>query len=456
VSTPAARVLAAVRAADYVRRIGRITRLVGLSVESTGPAVQLGEVCEIAAGEGGSVHAVLPARVGGVRRTLAEVVGFSDSRVQLMPYEEPSGLRVGDEVIATGRGAEVWAGDHLLGRVIDGFGVPLDGSPLGLAGMPCPIYPAPINPLHRGTVREVLETGIRSVDTLLTLARGQRVGIFSGSGVGKSIVLGMLARAAHADVSVIALVGERGREVQAFVENGLPQAARAKSVVVAATSDQPPLVRRRAAFLATALAEHYRDRGLHVCLLMDSVTRVAMAQREIGLAGGELPTARGYTPSVFTLLPRLLERGGVRAAGGSLTAFYTVLVEGDDLNDPIADSVRAILDGHIVLSRAIAQRGRYPAIDITQSVSRLASSIVSEGDAQVMADAIQLLAAYETSRDLIEVGAYRAGTNAVVDRAIKLVPEIERFLAQRPGDVAPRGAAMDQLRKLLHEPARAP
>jgi flagellum-specific ATP synthase len=449
-STAATRVLQAVRTADYVRRTGQITRLVGLSVESAGPAVRLGEVCELAAGV--DPHSVA---VHESRRTLAEVVGFADSRVLLMPYEEPVGLRVGDQVIATGRVAEVRAGDHLLGRVIDGFGVPLDERPLGVTGAPCPLYPAPINPLHRGPVNERIETGIRAIDTLLTVARGQRLLIAAGSAVGKSTLLGMLARAGHAEVSVIALVGERGREVQAFVENGLTEAVRAKSVVVAATSDQPPLVRRRAAFLATALAEHYRGQGRHVCLLMDSVTRVAMAQREIGLAAGELPTARGYTPSVFTLLPRLLERGGVRAAGGSLTAFYTVLVEGDDLNDPIADSLRAILDGHIVLSRAIAQRGRHPAIDITQSASRLASSIVSDADGRLLADTVQLLATYEASRDLIEVGAYRAGTNPVVDRAVRLVPAIERFLTQRPGEAEPRAAAMERLRKLLEEPVRA-
>jgi flagellum-specific ATP synthase len=248
---------------------------------------------------------------------------------------------------------------------------------------------------------------------------------------------------------VIALIGERGREVRAFVEEGLSDEARKRSVVVAATSDQPPLVRRRAAFLATAIAEHFRDAGLHVCLTMDSITRVAMAQREIGLAAGELPTARGYTPSVFTLLPRLLERGGVRGAGGSFTALYTVLVEGDDVNEPISDSVRSILDGHIVLSRDIAHRGRYPAIDIPRSISRLASSLVSEHERAVVADAVKLLATYETSRDLIEVGAYRAGTTPTVDRAIELVPALEQFLAQRPDERETRAKACARLESLL-------
>jgi flagellum-specific ATP synthase len=298
-------------------------------------------------------------------------------------------------------------------------------------------------------VREVLETGIRAIDTLLTLGRGQRVGIFAGSGVGKSTVLGMLAREVRADVSVIALIGERGREVRAFVEEGLSAEARKRSVVVAATSDQPPLVRRRAAFLATAVAEHFRDAGLNVCLTMDSITRVAMAQREIGLAAGELPTARGYTPSVFTLLPRLLERGGVRNAGGSMTALYTVLVEGDDVNEPISDAVRSILDGHIVLAREIAHRGRYPAIDVTRSISRLASALISEQERTVVTDAIKLLATYETSRDLIEVGAYRAGTTPSVDRAIQLIPALESFLGQRPEETETRASACQRLERLL-------
>lgn len=438
----AAQLRDAVRAADWVRRIGRITRFVGLTVESQGPDACLGEICEIQSRARGAI-------------SLAEVVGFSEGRVLLMPYQDLVGIEVGSEVIATGQSANVQAGPHLLGRVIDGFGAPLDGKPLSLSGARCPIYPAPINPLHRGMLTEILETGIRAVDTLLTVARGQRIGVFAGSGVGKSTVLGMIARQVQADVSVIALVGERGREVKTFVEEGLSPAAREKCVVIAATSDQPPLVRRRAAFLATAIAEYFREQGLHVCLTMDSVTRVAMAQREIGLASGELPTARGYTPSVFALLPRLLERGGARAEGGSLTALYTVLVEGDDFNDPISDTVRSILDGHIVLSRAIAQRGRYPAVDVTQSISRLAGSIVTEAEARMIAEAVKLLAVYESSRDLIEVGAYRAGTDGAVDRAIELMPELERFLAQKPDELERRDAAMGRLRKILEATRRA-
>jgi flagellum-specific ATP synthase len=426
----------AIRSADWIKRTGRIVRSVGLTVESEGPDARLGEICEISSRGRGD-------------RTLAEVIGFSDGRVLLMPYADLIGIEAGSEVMATGETAHALAGDQLLGRVIDGFGMPLDGKPLALGATKYPLYPPPINPLSRGAKHEVLETGVRAIDALLTIARGQRVGIFSGSGVGKSTVLGMIARQVKADVSVIALIGERGREVKAFVDSGLSEQARARSVVVAATSDQPALVRRRAAFLATAIAEYFRDQGLHVCLTMDSVTRIAMAQREIGLASGELPTARAYTPSVFALLPRLLERGGVAASGGSLTALYTVLVEGDDMADPVADTVRSILDGHIVLSRALAQRARFPAIDVTQSISRLTSAIVSGTERTLINDAVKVLALYEASRDLIEVGAYRAGTTPALDRAIKLVPEIEKFMAQAPEEVESRASAMQRLRDIL-------
>jgi flagellum-specific ATP synthase len=425
-----------IRGGDWVRRIGRIVRFVGLTLESTGPDARVGEICEI--------HAR-----GGRGISLAEVVGFSEQRVLLMPFGDLQGIEIGSEVIATGRTAEAACGEQLLGRVIDGFGNPLDNAPLARTTDRSPLYPPPLNPLRRGMVREVLETGIRAIDTLLTLGRGQRVGIFAGSGVGKSTVLGMLAREVKADVSVIALIGERGREVRAFIEEGLSREALQRSVVVAATSDEPPLVRRRAAYLATAIAEYFRDAGLNVCLTMDSITRVAMAQREIGLAAGELPTARGYTPSVFTMLPRLLERGGVRDDKGSMTALYTVLVEGDDVNEPISDTVRSILDGHIVLSRDIAHRGRYPAIDVTRSISRLASALVSQKERSVVSDAVKVMATYESSRDLIEVGAYRAGTTPAVDRAILLMPALEQFLAQQPHETEGRASACKRLESLL-------
>jgi flagellum-specific ATP synthase len=431
-----AHLLASVRAADWVRRTGRISRFVGLTVEARGPDAHLGEVCEI--------HA----RASGVS-VPAEVVGLSEGRVLLMPYDDLHDVQIGSEVTATGQKAHVYAGRHLLGRVIDGVGAPLDGKPLARAGVRRALYPNPLNPLARGSVTETLETGVRALDTLLTLARGQRVGIFAGSGVGKSTLLGMLAQHVQADVSVVALVGERGREVKAFVDSTLTAAARARTVVVAATSDQPALIRRRAAYLATAIAEHFRDEGLHVCLTLDSLTRVAMAQREIGLASGELPTARGYTPSVFSLLPRLLERGGVRAQGGSLTALYTILVEGDDVDDPIADSVRAILDGHVVLSRPIAHRGRFPAIDIARSISRLAASVTAAADQRLARDALELVALFDSSRDLIEVGAYRAGTNPALDRAVRLIPLLEGLLAQKPDEFERRDSALGKLRQIL-------
>ncbi|HEX9474787.1 MAG TPA: FliI/YscN family ATPase, partial [Steroidobacteraceae bacterium] len=312
-----------------------------------------------------------------------------------------------------------------------------------------PLSPTPINPLERGAVSEPLDTGIRAIDSLLPLGRGQRMGIFAGSGVGKSTLLSMLTRYLRADVTVVALVGERGREVKAFVDHALPGPERAQTVVVAATSDLPPLVRRRAAFYATAVAEYFRDQGLHVALLMDSVTRVATAQREIGLAAGELPTARGYTPSVFSLLPRLLERGGVRAAGGSLTALYTILVDGDDMNDPLADAVRSILDGHIVLARGIAHRGRFPAIDVLQSVSRLAPTLCDPAHLCLVAEVVKTLAAYEAVRDLIEVGAYRPGNQPATDRAILLYPLIEAWLAQPADERVGRAESAQQLRRLL-------
>ncbi|HXS22545.1 MAG TPA: FliI/YscN family ATPase [Steroidobacteraceae bacterium] len=438
--TATGRLLASVRTADWIRRTGQIVRFVGLSVESRGPHARLGEICAIRSRTSGST----------VR---AEVVGLSEGRVLLMPYEELEDIEIGSEVLATGQRAHVLTGEHLLGRVIDGLGAPLDGRPLPRGAVRRPLYPSPINPLTRGQVKEPLETQIRALDVLLTLGRGQRIGIFAGSGVGKSTLLGMLTREVQADVAVVALVGERGREVKAFVESGLNAAAWSRTVVVAATSDQPPLIRRRAAFLATAIAEHFRDEGLHVCLTMDSLTRVAMAQREIGLAGGELPTARGYTPSVFALLPRLLERGGVRAEGGSLTALYTVLVEGDDVDDPISDSVRAILDGHIVLSRSVAQRGRYPAIELTQSVSRLAAIVASADERRHASEAMELIALYESARDLIEVGAYRSGTNPRLDRAVQLMPQLEEFLAQGPDQLERRPAALARLRHILESKA---
>lgn len=430
--------LSAVVNTDFVRRTGRVSQFFGLVVESLGPDVYLGELCEIYSRSHGTPIS-------------AEVVGLRDGKVLLMPYGELRGISLGSEVIATGKSVHVPIGAHLLGRIIDAFGAPLDGKPLSHAEARYPLYAEPINPLTRTRITQVLETGVKAIDSLLTLGRGQRVGIFSGSGVGKSTLLGMIARNMNADVNVIALVGERGREVREFVEKILGPEGLKRSVVVVATSDQPALVRSRAALTATAIAEYFRDRGRDVVLTMDSVTRFAMAQREIGLSIGEPPTSRGYTPSVFAMLPRLLERGGTSESGGSITALYTVLVEGDDLNDPVADSIRAILDGHIVLSRDLANRNHYPAIDMLASISRLLPDLADKQALDAAHKVITVLSLYAASKDLIEVGAYRAGTNPKLDKALQLLPELEKFLCQEPAVSIPRKQAMAELGALMQK-----
>src|SRR5713101_4118027 len=427
--------LSAVRKSEFIRRTGKVSQFFGLVVESIGPDVFLGELCEIY-----SRPQIAP--------IVAEVVGLKDGKILLMPYGELRGISLGNEVIATGRSGQVPVGEALLGRVVDAFCRPLDGKPLPLLETYYPLYPEPLNPLARTRITEVLETSVRSIDSLLTLGRGQRVGIFSGSGVGKSTLLGMIARNMNADVNVIALVGERGREVRHFIEDSLGPEGLKRSVVVVATSDQPALVRRRAAFAAHAIAEYSRARGRHVVLTMDSVTRFAAAQREIGLAIGEPPTARGYTPMVFASLPRLLERGGV-TGGGSITAFYTVLVEADDLDDPISDSVRAIVDGHIALDRELANRGRHPAIDLFNSVSRLLTDLANEEERSLVRKTLKLLSVHAASRELIEVGAYRAGSNPELDTALKLLPALEEFVAQDAGTRTARSEALQQLRAIL-------
>lgn len=421
---------------EWVERSSRLTRIARDALETEGLAASLGEVCEVQARAGGPV-------------TTAEVVGLNERRVLLLPHADPVGLRVGATVRATNRFASVEVGSGMLGRVIDAFGQPMDGArPLtGLTRRT--LYPPPIPPLSRGVSTEIVASGVRGIDALFTLARGQRIGIFSGSGVGKSTLLGMIARSVQADVLVVGLVGERGREAREFVHSGLDPGARARSVVVVATSDQPAMVRYRAAYTATTVAEHFCDQGLSVCLVMDSVTRIAMALREIGLANGEIPTARGYTPGVFGALPRLLERGGVRDCGGSLTAIYSVLVDADDMSDPIADLCRATLDGHLVLSRAVGHRGRFPALDVAQSVSRLMPAVVDADDLKVATEARDLMTLYETSRDLIEVGAYKAGSNPRLDRAIRLHPKFEAYLNQAPAERDTRASAMSRLRAIL-------
>jgi len=434
--------LAAVRSAELVRRTGKIAQSYGSVLESTGPDAFVGELCEIYSRND-------------YRPAFGEVIGLRDGRVLLTPYEDTRGISLGSEVIATGKPAFVAVGDELLGRVIDGFGKPLDSEPLPTPSIRYPIHPEPMNPLRRARINKTLETGVRAIDAMLTVGRGQRVGIFSGSGVGKSTLLGMIARNMNADVNVIALVGERGREVREFVEDILGPEGRARSVVVVATSDQPPLVRLRAALAATAIAEYFRDQGRDVVFTMDSITRFAMAQREIGLSIGEPPTARGYTPSVFAALPKLLERGGAHESGGSITAFYTILLEADDLNDPIGDSVRAILDGHIVLARRLANQAHYPAIDLLHSLSRLLPNLATSEEIKTVQQAIKALSTYHEAKDLIDVGAYRAGVNASIDHAIRLMPALESFLKQEPHTSVPRSQAVLELRQLLAAPTGA-
>ena len=397
---------------------GRIEKVIGLTIESRGPATRIGDICSIRGDEGASA--------------LCEVVGFREDRVLLMPLGPLEGLSPGSEVEATGDSLRIAVGEPLLGRVLDGLCQPIDDlGPLG-CDQSVRISRDPPAPLLRDRIDTPLATGVRVIDGLLTLGRGQRVGLFAGSGVGKSTLLGMIARGSEADVNVIALIGERGREVREFIERDLGQ-ARERSIVVVATSDQPPLLRVKGAFTATAVAEYFRDRGRKVTLMMDSITRFAMASRELGLAVGEPPTARGYTPSVFAALPRLLERAGC-SERGSITAIYTVLVDGDDLQDPISDAVRGILDGHIVLSRDLANRGHFPSVDPLQSVSRLMTEIASPEHVRAAMQIRTLMAAKRDVEDLIRIGAYQAGSDPAADQAIAVEPALLRYLRQDVGE----------------------
>ncbi|HLG74604.1 MAG TPA: flagellar protein export ATPase FliI [Chloroflexota bacterium] len=401
-----------------MRASGRVSKVIGLAIEVEGLNASVGELCDI-----------IPAK--GQGRMPAEVVGFHDDRVVVMPYGELAGVQAGCEVIASGRLFDVPVGDALLGRVIDGLGQPLDGLGRIKASGRSLLQNAPPHPLKRSRIETVFSTGVRAIDGLLTCGKGQRMGIFAGSGVGKSTLMGMIARYASADVSVIALIGERGREVSEFIERDLGPEGLKRSVVVVSTSDQPALVRIKGAWVATAIAEYFRDQGKDVALLMDSVTRFAMAQRELGLAIGEPPALRGYTPSVFALMPKIMERSGT-SDRGAITAFYTVLVEADDMNEPITDTARSVLDGHIVLSRDLAAENHYPAIDVLGSVSRVMSSIASQEHQTAAGMLRETLAAYRDARDLINIGAYVAGSNPQIDRAIRQLPGINAFLRQRP------------------------
>ncbi len=419
-----------------VRREGRGVRGIGLTVEAIGLDLEIGDLCHIFpdfSEEG---------------RLAAEVVGFRDERLVLVPLAELRGVRHGSRVVPAPEALHAPVGPELLGRVIDGLGRPIDGKGPLRCRRRVRLGGAPPSPLQRAPIRAVLPTGVRAIDAALTCGRGQRLGIFAGSGVGKSTLLGMISRNAVCDVRVIALIGERGREVQEFIERDLGPEGLERAVVVVSTSDQPALLRIKAAWTATLIAEYFRDRGLSVVLMMDSVTRLAMAQREVGLAAGEPPATRGYPPSVFALLPRLLERAG-NAERGSITAFYTVLVEGDDLNEPISDTVRGILDGHIVLSRSLADRGHFPAIDILASVSRLMPLLVDDRHRALASELRELLAAYESTRDLIDIGAYVSGSNPTVDRALALLPELRRFLQQRPEEQASFAETIEWLARIL-------
>jgi flagellum-specific ATP synthase len=406
-----------VNAAVPIKANGRVRKIVGLVIEASGPASQIGCVCDITT-------------EGGVGTVSAEVLGFKEDSVLLMPLEDIRSLGPGCKVTARKEKAHVGVGKALLGRVIDGLGNPIDGKGPIAVDDEYPIYANPVNPLLRNRIQQPLDLGIRAINGLLTVGCGQRMGIFAGSGVGKSVLLGMIARRTSAEVNVIALIGERGRELNEFIQKDLGEDGLKKSVVVVATSDHLPLVRLRGGFIATAIAEYFRDQGNHVNLMMDSVTRLAMAQREIGLSLGEPPTTKGYTPSVFSMLPKLLERAGTSSNRGTITGLYTVLVEGDDMNEPIADAARSILDGHIVLTRDLANQNHYPAIDILRSISRVMEDITDLDHKHHAGLIKEVLATFRKAEDLINIGAYAAGSNPKIDRAIQMIDPINRFLRQ--------------------------
>lgn len=402
---------------SYIRHLGRVTRVVGLTIESLGPKVSMGGLC--------SIHSNIEDK-----SVLAEVVGFKENRILLMPLGDLEGIGLGSTVEAMGQALSVSVGDKLLGRVLDGLGVPIDDLGVLYTQTEYPVHREPPDPLRRKRIKDVLSIGVKTVDGLLTIGKGQRVGIFAGSGVGKSTLLGMIARNTSADINVIALIGERGREVREFIERDLGKEGLKRSVVVVATSDKPALIRQKAASTATAIAEYFRDQGKDVMLMMDSLTRFSMAQREIGLAIGEPPVSRGYTPSVFAVMPKLLERAG-NSEHGSITGLYTVLVDGDDMNEPITDTARGILDGHIVLSRKMAYKNHYPAIDILQSVSRVMTEVIDQEHKEIANNMRSIVATYRDVEDLINIGAYAKGSNEAIDYAISKINSVNEFLKQQ-------------------------
>ena len=427
---------ACLESACPIRAVGSVTNVVGLVIEARGPVSCLGTVCDIYNSNKNTTIA-------------AEVSGFKDNKVLLMPLEEIHGIAPGCKVVARQQRAVLPVGSGLLGRVIDGLGNPIDGK--GPIGTECeyPIYATALNPLQRKRIRQPLDLGIRVINGLLTVGCGQRIGVFAGSGVGKSVLLGMIARNTKADVNVIALIGERGREVNEFIDKELGPEGLSRSVIVVATSDRLPLIRMRGAFIATAIAEFFRDQGRNVNLMMDSVTRFAMAQREIGLALGEPPTTKGYTPSVFTILPKLLERAGTSANNGTITGLYTVLVEGDDSNEPIADAVRSILDGHINLSRDLAMQNHYPAIDVLGSISRVMVDVVADGHRKNADQFKEILATYRKAEDLINIGAYVSGSNSKIDYAIEMIDRINSYLRQDLNETVLFDDSISQLEALF-------
>ncbi len=407
----------AIQKAQPFKKYGWVNRVTGIVIEGRGPISAVGDLCQIKLKNGG-------------KEISAEVVGFKEERTLMMPLGEIRGIEPGCQIIADGAAPLVKVGFDLLGRVLDGLGYPLDGKGPVKGNKEYPLYGQSINPIVRQRITNPLDVGVKAINALLTLGKGQRIGIFAGSGVGKSTLLGMMARHTKADVNVIALIGERSREVREFIEKCLGEEGLQRSVLVVATVDQNPIIRMRGAYLATTIAEYFRDQKKDVLFMMDSITRFAMAAREVGLAVGEPPTSRGYTPSVFTQLPKLLERAGTSAQAGSITGIYTVLVEGDDINDPVADAVRSIADGHIVLSRELANQNHYPAIDILESISRVMVDIVPPEQMEWRNKLVSLMAAYKRAEDLINLGAYKEGSNGVIDFALQKMPQIGHFLQQ--------------------------
>lgn len=428
----------AIKELEETPRLGYVTRLVGLAVEADGPQANVGQMVEI--------------RPSGARPIAAKVIGFRGRHLILMPFDELIGVGPGSLVVSFGKAFQVPVSEGLKGRVLDGLGRPLDGGEPVEPSAWMPIDRPPPHPLQRQPITQPISLGVRSIDTLITCGRGQRLGIFAGSGVGKSTLLGMMARGTDADVNVIALIGERGREVREFLERDLGEEGRRRSVVVVATSDQPAMMRLTGAFVATAIAEYFRSLGLNVLFMMDSVTRFAAAQREIGLAAGEPPATKGYPPSVFALLPKLLERTGSDGRG-TITGLYTVLVDGDDMNDPIADAIRSILDGHVVLSRRLAERAHFPAVDVMASVSRTMMHIVSSPHQKAASKLRALLSAYSSAEDLISIGAYVQGSDPLVDESLERLPQINTFLTQEVYESTLFAEAVTQLQSVVGEPS---